>query len=601
METPLPSNQTLKEFSAAVPWQDMERRKRRFNQVIESIATDPNDEPLPLDEISDAVGLPVTAYYDPDQVQGANVFLAHVDGHSFVLGSAVSRRYRAGKTLAQSIVPYNLNPSVNHTNIHETDEPTTRMRAMGAEIELGLYYPDGESPSEDEMQEYIHLYVEHAHKLGIYPRLDREAAQYQIETHIAPSVGYQKIRKALEGIMISLTSASKETGLYTNILSVYSPYSDFKTTEHPKVQAALNLMEEVNNHFPEYVQKLDKAKLRYHLNPSALFINAFRIQGCHIHMELAGRSEGLGLLSFYTLLRSATAVANAAVLKGGPFVNGTCDAELLCAREYLRQTTVTGRYIDLPTSPHFTANGLERYADMLHSEKANAIARAMLRDNGLGDGVSAMHNPIGRVRPDLPGSRRACTLESMGISANISASRTAAVLTDFELSHAVIEDYFRKYGCDLEPMYNDKALWALMGPLDRETFVRLQDQSDRECTDIALTTAAGTQMALAEFYEMKRLYMHRALVNIVEITPRDIDDVYMSLSRMLAPPSGLVAQTVEQFVFDPKLKSTGNWGRILRNAFIEEGGVPGTHNPDAVLHVSNRLHDALCERYLKTS
>jgi|FLYN01.1.fsa_nt_gi hypothetical protein len=599
MDTLLPSNQTLEEYSAAVPWQDIERRKRRFNQVIESIATDPNDEPLPLDEISDAVGRPVFAYYDPDSVEGANVFLANMDGHSYVLGSVVSKRYRAGKTLAQSIVPYNLNPSVNHTNIAETDEPTTRTRAMGAEIELGLYYPGGESPSEDEMQEYIHLYVEHAHRLGIYPRLDREAAQYQIETHIAPSVGYQKIRKALEGIMLSLTAASKETGLFTNILSVYAPYSDFKTTEHPKVQAALDLMREVNNHFPSYTRKLEEAKARYRMDPACHVVNVFRIQGCHIHMELAGRSEALGLMSFYTLLRSATALANAAVLKGGPFVNGTCDAERLCAREYLRQTTVTGRYIDLPTSPHFTENGLERYADLLRSEKANAVARAMLRDDGLGEGVSAMHNPIGRVRPDLPGSRRACTLESMGVSANISASRTAAVLTDFELSHAVIENYFRKYGCDLEPMYNDKTLWALMGPLDRETFVQQQDQSDRECTDVVLTTAAGTRMTLAEFYEMKRLYMHKALVDIVEITPRDIDDVYMSLSRMLAPPSGLTAQTIEQFVFDPKLKSTGNWGQILRNAYLEEGGVPGAHDPDAVLRVSNRLHNALCERYLK--
>jgi len=129
MDTPLPSNETLLEYSQAVPWQDMERRKRRFNQVIESIATDPHDEPLPLEEISDAVGLPVTAYYDSDHDLGANVFLAHVDGHSYVLGSAVSPRYRAGKTLAQSVVPYNLNPSVNHTNLHETDEPTTRMRA----------------------------------------------------------------------------------------------------------------------------------------------------------------------------------------------------------------------------------------------------------------------------------------------------------------------------------------------------------------------------------------------------------------------------------------------------------------------------------------
>jgi hypothetical protein len=97
---------------------------------------------------------------------------------------------------------------------------------------------------------------------------------------------------------------------------------------------------------------------------------------------------------------------------------------------------------------------------------------------------------------------------------------------------------------------------------------------------------------------MKRLYLHRALSDIINITPRDIDDVYTSLNRMLAPPSGLVAQTIEQFVSDSKLRSTGNWGQILRNAFIEAGGTPGQHHPDAVLSVVNQLHEAMKTRYL---
>jgi hypothetical protein len=114
---------------------------------------------------------------------------------------------------------------------------------------------------------------------------------------------------------------------------------------------------------------------------------------------------------------------------------------------------------------------------------------------------------------------------------------------------------------------------------------------------MVLTTAAGTQMTLAEFYEMKRRYMHRALVDIAEVTPRDIDEVYTSLCRMLEPPSGQQAQTIEQYICDPKLKSTGNWGRILRNAFIEAGGTPGAHQPDAVLRVVNQIHQALRTRY----
>src|SRR5690606_23318419 len=151
---------------------------------------------------------------------------------------------------------------------------------------------------------------------------------------------------------------------------------------------------------------------------------------------------------------------------------------------------------------------------------------------------------------------------------------------------------------DLEPMYEDRVLWAILGPLDQKTFIDLQDMSDRECSDIVLTTAAGTRMTLGEFYEMKRVYMHRALVDLKEIAPRDIDDVYTSLGRMLEPPSGHSAQTVEQYISDPKLKSTGNWGRILKNAFIDAGGTPGQHNPEAVLKVVNQIQAAMKERYL---
>jgi hypothetical protein len=73
--------------------------------------------------------------------------------------------------------------------------------------------------------------------------------------------------------------------------------------------------------------------------------------------------------------------------------------------------------------------------------------------------------------------------------------------------------------------------------------------------------------------------------------------VYMSMHRMLVPPSGRIAQTPEEYIADPTRRSTGNWGRILRNAFIAEGGTPGEHNPEAVLRVTNRVHEALVKRY----
>jgi hypothetical protein len=602
MDTPLPSNEHLLLVSSAMPWQEIETQKRKFNRDIQIVAADPTNEPLPLDKISEAVGVPVTTYFDNNEPNGANVILAEINGQKHVLGAVVSSRYRGKKTLAQSIVSYNFNPSVNHTNIHETDDPITRMRSLGAEIELGLVHADGVYPSEDQMLNFMQVYRGHAQKLGITPQIDREAGQYQVEAHLAPVLGYHKTRAALGGILTTLALTSQETGLRSSIMAAYPVESDFKLTEDPKVQTAVDLMQEVNGYFPEYAQRLHQAHARYHVHPATdNYVQMFRNQGCHIHLDLAGRSEALGLLAFYTMLRSASAIANAAVLKGSPFVNGTCDPELLCTREYLRSVTVTGRYLDLPTSPHLTQNGLERFSALLRSERVNAPARAMLYEDGLGEMVSVMHNPIGRIRPDLATSKRICTLESTGMPACISGSRMAAVLCDFEYSHVLIEDYFRKYGCDLEPMFEDKTMWAVLGPLTTESYVRQQDASDRHCTDVTIKTAAGTEMTLAEFYDMKRRFMHKALYHVdsVDIKPRDIDDVYVSLARMLEPPSGHSAQTITQFITDIKLRSTGNWGMILRNAFIEAGGTPGEHRPDIVLKIVNQMHDALCARYLQ--
>lgn len=599
METPLPSNETLIEYSNAVPWQKIEDQRRIFNETLKTLSAPERDGELPLEMLSDAIQAPVTTLYEPNPATGANIVLAHSNGHRFVLGSAVSARYRAGKTLAQAVVPYNLNPSVNHKTLPETDSPNTIMRALGAEIELGLLHPDGSGPTEDEMQNFMQLYQQQARRLGITPQIDREACQYQVEAHVAPGIGYQQTRASLDGIMVALMATCEATGLITAIMAAYPIESDFLLTKDPKVDTAVDLMVSVNNMFPEYIQRLADARARYNLRDDANVVQVFRIQGCHVHLDLAGRSEALGLLAFYTVLRSATAIANSAFLKGGPFVNGVCDAELLCVREYLRSSTVTGRYMEIPVTPHLTPYGLEDYGELLRNERANAMARGLLCEKGLGERISAMHNPIGRIRPDLGSSKRICTLESTGMPVNASASRQAAVLTDFEFSHALIENYFREHGCDLEPMAANKDMWAILGPLDGDTFKALHDESDRKCSDITIKTAAGTEMSLSEFYEMKRIYMHKHLVDVTQIRPRDIDDVYSSIQRMLNPPSGQRAQTVEQYISDPKLRSTGNWGEILRNSFIEEGGTPGSQNSDAVLRVVRRVHNALRSRYME--
>lgn len=599
MENPLPTNEQIVAFSQSIPWMLIEEKKALFNQTLKEIASQSVDDTFDLDFFSKKLGIPISAYYGLEDTHSANVILGHYGDNTFILGSVVSGRYRSGKTFSQSIVPYNLNPSVNHANLEETDDVGGAIRAIGAELELGLYHPNGEPPTEAEVRNYMDLYESHARRLGITPQVDREACQYQIEAHVAPGIGYPRTRAALEGILSALAMTSQSTGLYTAISAAYPIKSDFHLTDDPKVHTAVDLMVEVNNLFEDYRERLIEAKKRYRIDPNANVVEVFRLQGCHIHLDLAGRSESLGIFGFYTMLRSATAVANSAALKGSPFVNGVCDPELLCTREYLRRTTVTGETIQMPLSPHLIEGDLERYAGLLKSEKANAMARALLYSNTHGTPTSAMHSLIGRLRPDLGSNKRICTLESTGMPVNISASRQAAVLTDFEFTHALLENYYRKHGADLAPMMEDKTLWAIMGPLDHETFMALHDESDRVCSDLVLKTAAGTSMSLSEFYEMKRVYMHKHLSDMAHISPREIDDVYFSLQRMLNPPSGVSAQVVEQYIHDYKLRSTGNWGRILVNTYQEEGGVVGEYNPDAVLRVTNRVHEALCTRYIQ--
>ena len=594
MSNPLPSNDELEAFSAAIDWHKLEDVKQRFNQRLRELGETAIDDSLPLDDLSKFSGVPLSTVHN--STQSGNSIFGEISGKRILLASFVSKRYR-DKPLLPSITPYNLNPCVNHTNLSQADSPRTGLRALGAELELGLYQPDGCAPTEDQVQKFIKIYRMNAHRLGITPRVDREACRYQVEVHVAPGKGYHRMRQSLDGIMQSLVAAARATRLRTAIMSSYPLLSDFELSQDAKVRSAVAVMQDVNLAFPQYLDALRTARQRYNMNPLANVVETFRLQGCHVHLDLAGRSEALGMFAFYTLLHSASMIANMAVLKGGPFVNGSCDSDLLCTREYLRATTVTGRYLELPISPHFSHRGLERYTELLQSGRANAAARGLLRDDSLDSPVSVMHNAIGRIRPDLGGRKRICTIESTGLPVNVSASRQAAVMTDLEFTFALVEDYFRRNGTDLTEMNKNPQLHAIIGPLGQDLFRGLQNESDRRGSSIMIRTTSGIAMPLHEFYEMKRNYMHQHLIDTCEVRPRDIDDVYMSLQRMLDPPSGRVAFTPEQYIHDSARRSTGNWGSILKTAFEDEGGVPGEHNPQAVLRVANRVHRALEQRY----
>ena len=159
--------------------------------------------------------------FDPHNPAHAQILMAETNGQQYILGSAVSQRYRSGRSLLDSLTPYDLNPAVNHTNLETTADHIEQIRPLGAEVELGLVHHNGSSPTEEEMQLFIRTYYDQAQRIGISPRLDREACQYQIEAHIAPGIGYHKTRAALNGMMTALASTCEETGLRTAIMSAY--------------------------------------------------------------------------------------------------------------------------------------------------------------------------------------------------------------------------------------------------------------------------------------------------------------------------------------------------------------------------------------------
>jgi hypothetical protein len=295
-------------------------------------------------------------------------------------------------------------------------------------------------------------------------------------------------------------------------------------------------------------------------------------------------------------LGSAAAIGNAALLKGGPFVDGVCDPDMLCTREYVRAISITGHYVGLPISPHLQSDGLEKHANLLRANLANGTARALLY--GLEDDLpfSGMHNMLGRVRPDLDTARRVCTLESTGMPANPSAERLAAIANDYQFNQLVIEHYFRKYGTDLNALHDDPDMLDVFGPLNFDVFHRLNAESDRSCTDIVLETASGNKLPLIEFYERKRRLLKRILGPLNVIDTRDIDSLYDRIYHFVVAPNG-GAKTIEDYVNHPTRRGTGNWGRILRDAYLEVGGTLGVKNQEAVRKVVEQLHKALMRRY----
>jgi hypothetical protein len=594
MDSSLPDNAALRAFAREVHWTTVEETREHFQEYLSSIRAKRGSHPLSLS--SNIIWHLASGYYDDsgDPPDG-NVLLAKNLKRPIVLGNILGKRFQQGPWI-DYVKPYNLNPAVNHENIHEAGGPL-RVRPVGTELEVGLVRPDGLEPTQEDLNHFHEAYINHALRLSACLDVSPELCIYQAEVMVSPGVGFAKVLHRTELNLAALTHASNEAGLLLAVLSVYPTETDFATSHSDKVETVAMFLNDINESRPQQCELLDTLRRRYKMSRGEVRTsNTLRFQGYHMHVDIAGRSEALGLLSYMLSLGSASAVANAALLKGGPFMDGTCDPELLCTRETVRAISITGHYVGVPLSPHLSTDGLEKNAHLLRSNLANGTARALLYGEENGLAYSGMHNMLGRVRPDLGAANRICTLESTGMASNPSVERLAAIAIDYQYSQLAIEHYFRQHGTALGALYADKDWADVFGPLDRDLFHEMINASDRLCTDVELQTASGAKMSLVDFYEKKRRLLKRILSPLNVIDTRDIDGLYDQIYHFLVAPNG-AAETIDDFINHPTRRGTGNWGKILQKAYVEAGGTVGEKNQNAVLQVTLQLHDAMYRRY----
>jgi hypothetical protein len=592
MELCLPDNSTLEVFAHEVPWQTIEDSREQFQKYLNSLRDKRGSRPMATGMLWH---LAQPHYEDDIESPDGNVLLSKGGARPFVLADILGKRFQQTFWI-DYVKPYNLNPSVIHHNIHEAGGPL-RLRPVGTELEVGMVRSDGLEPNEQDLNAFHSAYVSHALRLNACLDVSPELCIYQAEVTIDPVYGYAKVLRSTELNIAALTHAAHEAGLEIAPLSVYPTESDFATSRSDKVETVAMFLNDINESRPRQCDLLDALRRRYRMSRGQVrTANVLRFQGYHLHVDVAGRSEALAMLSYIMNLGSATAIANGALLRGGPFMDGACDPELLCTREYVRAISITGHYVGMPISPHLQPEGMERHGHLLKANLANGAARALLYGEEDGLPFSGMHNMLGRVRPDLGSASRICTLESTGMPSSPSAERLAAVAVDFQYSQLAIEHYFRQHGMDLEPLHSDREFLDIFGPLDRDLYHQMLVEADRYCTDMQIKTATGATMSLVDFYEKKRRLLKRILAPLNVIDTRDVDSLYDRIYHFLVAPNG-AAMSIDDFINHPTRRGTGNWGLILRNTYVEAGGTIGAKDQQAVQKVVTKLHQALVKRY----
>src|SRR5258708_17941970 len=270
-----------------------------------------------------------------------------------------------------STTPYNRTPAVIHTNLHEAGGPL-KVRPVGTELEIGMVRADGLEPTKNDVDLFQSVYVERAIQTGACLDVSRELCIYQAEVMIPPVFTYAKALRETELNISALTHACHEAGLRIGIMSVYPTETDFITSHSHKVETVAMFLNDINESREGQCHLLDALRERYAIRRGeARPANLLRFQGYHLHVDIAGRSEALGALGYQMNLGSASAIANAALLKGGPFMDGACDAARLCTRESVRAISITGHYVGSPLTPHYAPDQMEKHGTLLRANLAN--------------------------------------------------------------------------------------------------------------------------------------------------------------------------------------------------------------------------------------
>src|SRR5579859_1434413 len=241
MQNPLPDNATLEAFAHDVPWQTVEETREHFQDYLSGLRDKRGSHPMDTKRFW-RLSQPLIA--DDEESPDGNVLLSKAGARPFILANILGKRFQQGFWM-DYVKPYNLNPSVIHTNLHEAGGPL-KMRPVGTELEIGMVRADGLEPTDADLDSFQSAYVERAMQIGACLDVSPELCIYQAEVMIPPVLTYARALRETELNISALTHACDEAGLRIGILSVYPTETDFVTSHSHKVETVAMFLNDIN-------------------------------------------------------------------------------------------------------------------------------------------------------------------------------------------------------------------------------------------------------------------------------------------------------------------------------------------------------------------